>query len=322
MTYSGVGCKTIKKNEKQLVDIFALINSVTIGGVLQHLAIKAPNALPFHTSKWLFNQWGYRVRVSTCLADLLRTVTLKSVKLITVNRACIAVKQIHSANYICLISLLINKMLPVLCQDTELLCCIQFNPKIFNVKIFWSSLHKVQLTPSLCGCFRDLKLSSLPSILEKKAKGENERKRNRNWMDICVAFPSWCVLLSIKKEWGQRWSEEITHYIHTQAQKKNKKLVRLNQTYTSQVDFSRELKLAAANSTAPGYFGCQPALTGWLTAKGLMLDVCGCPGPAPVLTGELHYPRQIVSQMWANIYYRLAGWLTGFKEHHQPRKRS
>lgn len=190
-------------------------------GVLQHLAIKAPNALPFYTSKWLFNQWGYRVRVRTWLADLLRTVTLKSVKLITVNRACIVVKHIHSANYICLISLLINKMLPVLCQDTELLCCIQFNPKIFNVKIFWSSLHKVQLTPSLCGCFRDLKLSS-PSILEKKAKEENERKRNRR--AICVAFLNWRVLVSIKKkEWGQRWSEEITHYIHTQAQKKNKK---------------------------------------------------------------------------------------------------
>lgn len=188
---------------------------MTIGGVLQHLAIKAPNALPFYTSKWLFNQWGYRVRVSTCLADLLRTVTLKSVKLITVNRACIVVKHIHSANYICLISLLINKMLPVLCQDTELLCCIQFNPKIFNVKIFWSRLHKVQLTPSLCRCFRDLKLSSLLSILEKKAKEENERKRN--WRDICVAFLSWRVLVSIKKkkEWDQRWSEEITHYIHT-----------------------------------------------------------------------------------------------------------
>lgn len=72
------------------------------------------------------------MRVSTCLADLLRTVTLKSVKLITVNRACIVVKHIHSANYICLIPLLINKMLPVLCQDTESLCCIQFNPKIFT----------------------------------------------------------------------------------------------------------------------------------------------------------------------------------------------
>lgn len=49
------------------------------------------------------------MRVSTCLADLLRTVTLKSVKLITVNRACIVVKHIHSANYICLISLLIKE---------------------------------------------------------------------------------------------------------------------------------------------------------------------------------------------------------------------
>lgn len=125
---------------------------------------------------------------------------------------------------------------------------------------------------------------------------------------LCGISELTCISFNKKKnEIKGEVRRKITHYIHTQAQKKNKKLVRINQTYTSQVDFSRELKLAAANSTAPGYFGCQPALTGWLTAKWLMLDVCGCPGPAPVLTGELHYPRQIVSQMWANIYYRLAG---------------
>lgn len=197
--------------------------------------------------------------------------------------------------------------------------CYQFSVKTPNRFVAFSLIQKY--SPSLCGCFRDLKLSS-PSILEKKAKEENERKRNRR--DICVAFLSWRVLVSIKKKRMRskvKWGNNTLHS-HTGTKEKQKKRVCINQTYTSQVDFSRELKLAAASSTAPGYFGCQPALTGWLTAKGLMLDVCGCPGPAPVLTGELHYPRQIVSQMWANIYYRLAGWLTGFKEHHQPRKRS
>lgn len=173
--------------------------------------------------------------------------------------------------------------------------CVRHRPikKRDELSLRHKCLHKSMAWLHLCLCFTCLVLCC--RLWRRLTEG-------RSTGDICVAFLSWRVLDSIKEEsWGN--NTHIPTQAHTDPYCTNSFSVTCASFPRQQAVAVRTVILergqpGSLSHTAKGSSKQHSSRLLWLPAsanrlansEGLMLDVCGCPGPPPVLTGELHYP--------------------------------